>query len=132
MFFLIFFKCKTKKKNEFHEKCNKKNIFNRLGVLMNYLSRIYIVCYRCMPKKQNKKITVSFPGKTLLKLKQMPKKIKQFPSRTCCKHNRPLPYCYWPVIAVLQQCADGMAILQTLIRPFLGEQADLSLHCSFR
>ena len=63
--------------------------------------------------KNKKKNNVSFPSQTLLKKKNAPpppkKKIKQFPSRTCSKHSRPVPYYYCPVIAVLQQCADGLA-----------------------
>ena len=39
----------------------------------NYFSKTYIVCYRKnAPKSKN--FTISFPGKTPLKLKQMPKK----------------------------------------------------------
>ena len=90
------------------------------------LVKLAFVCYRKMPK--NKFFTVLFLGKTPLKLKLMPSP-KQYPSRTCCKHSRPLPYYYWPVIAVLQQCTEGMATLKTLIRPIPKEQADLSLHC---
>ena len=37
-----------------------------------------------------------------------------------------------PVYAVLQQCADRMATVWTLIRPIPKEQADLSLHCLSR
>ena len=73
----------------------------------NYLSKAYIVSYKEMPKQN--KFTVSFLGKNPLKLKNIPKKIKQFQPRTCCKHSRPLSNNYWSVIAVLQLCADGMA-----------------------
>ena len=75
----------------------------------NYFSKTYIVCYRKMPKTKN--FTISFPGKTLLKLKNTSQKIKQIVSFTCCKHSRPLPYYYWPVIVVLQQFAAGVAAL---------------------
>ena len=38
----------------------------------NYFNKAYIVSYRKMPKK--KKITVLFPGKTPLKLEEIPPK----------------------------------------------------------
>ena len=44
---------------------------------------------------------------------------------TCCKHSRPLSYYYWPIIDSLQECADGKAVLWTLIRPIPKEQAAL-------
>ena len=73
----------------------------------NYFSKAYIVSYRKMTKQI--KFTVSSLGKIPLKLKKIPKKFKQFQSRTCYKHSRPLSNNYWPVIAVLQLCAEGMA-----------------------
>ena len=73
----------------------------------NYFSKTYIVCHRKVPK--SKKITISFSGKTNIKVLKMAQNIKHFPSGTCCKHSQPLSYYYWPVIAVLQQCEDGMA-----------------------
>ena len=46
-----------------------------------------------------------------VKVKKVPQKIKQFLSRTCCKQSWPLPFFYWLVITVPQQCADGMATM---------------------
>ena len=94
---------------------SEKNLREKYIYLMghayaNYFSKAYIVSYRKMPKQN--KFTVSFLGKIPLKLKENTKnkknkkKIKQFQSRTCCKHSRPLSNNYWPVIAVLQLCAD--------------------------
>ena len=51
------------------------------------------VTEKCQKKNEikiNKNFTVSFSGKTPLKLEQMPQKFKQFPFRACCKHSQPL------------------------------------------
>ena len=42
----------------------------------NYFSKTYIVCYRKVPKK--KKIAVSVPGKTPVKLKNAPNRSNNF------------------------------------------------------
>ena len=60
---------------------------------------------------KSKKFTVSFHGETPLKFKKRPpKKSNNFhPVPAASTTARPLPCYFWPVIAVLQQCADGMA-----------------------
>ena len=106
----------------------RKSTFNRWGMLMQIILAKFTL-YVTEKCQQNKNFTIPFPGKTPFKLKQMPKNFKHLPSRTCCKHSRPLPYYYWPVIAVLEQCADEMITVQSLIRPIPKEQADFSVHC---
>ena len=69
----------------------------------NYFSK---VSYRKMPKQI--KFTVSFLGKIPFKLKKYLKNSNNFnsvpaTSQPILVHN------YWPVIAVLQLCAEGMA-----------------------
>ena len=57
-----------KKKMKFHEKIIAKNIFILWGMLKhNIFSKLYIVYYKT--RQENTKVTVSFPGKTMLKLK---------------------------------------------------------------
>ena len=74
-----------------------KNTFNRWGMLMQIILVNLKLYFTEKNAKQEKN---SFPGKTPLKFKRIPpKKIKQFQSRTCCKHSRSLSYNYWPVIA---------------------------------
>ena len=77
----------------------------------NYFSKTNIVCYRKMP--ENKKFTVSFPGKNSVKVKTSPpptKKSNNFHLVPAASTAGSCPtYYYWPVIAVLQQCADGTA-----------------------
>ena len=77
----------------------------------NYFSKAYIVSYRKCQKKKKKKNHrfISWQNPVKVKKKKKPQKIKQFQYRNCRKHSWPLSYSYWPVIAVLQQCADGMA-----------------------
>ena len=77
----------------------------------NYFSITYIMCYRKKPKtnkqkkkkkkKEKKKLPFHFLAKNAFNHPPSLRQMKQFPSRTCCKHRRRLPYYYWPVIAVL-------------------------------
>ena len=58
--------------------------------------------------RKKEKFTVLFPGKTALKLTNTPKD-QTISILYLLQANRPLPYYYWPVIAVVKQCTDGMA-----------------------
>ena len=101
----------------------RKNTFNRWGMVMQIiLIKLTLYVTEKMHRKCTKKETIDKKFKGFMfcpvKVKTPPpkqKKIKQYPSRTCCKHSRPLLYYYWPVIAVLQQCTDGLATVWTLI-----------------
>ena len=108
----------------------RKNTFNRWGMLMQIILVKLTLDVTCNCQKI-KKITVSFPGKTPLKLKQKPKKKKKKKNTSNNYHPTPAASTAGPcpTIAVLQQCADEMTTVQTLIRPIPKEQADLSLHC---
>ena len=68
----------------------------------NYFSKVYIVSYRKMPKQN--KFTVSFLGKIPLKLKICLKQLNNFNPIPATSTAGP-----WPVIAILQLCAEGMA-----------------------
>ena len=94
----------------------------------NYFIKTQIVCYRKMPK--NKKLTVSFPGKTMLKFKKNAKKKKSntFHSVHSATTAGPCP--------ILLACYCGSSTICTrnghLMRWIPKEQADLSLHCFSR
>ena len=52
---------------------------------------VKITLYVTDKSQKNKKITVSFPGKTPLKLKHMPKKLKHLPSVPAASTAGPSP-----------------------------------------
>ena len=74
----------------------------------DYFSKAYIVSYRKKAETDQIHRFISWQNPFKVKNKYL-KKIKQFQSSTCYKHSRPLSNNYWPVIAVLQLCAEGMA-----------------------